>query len=89
MRDELCRRLMMIPGVGLITALSFSTAIEDPAHFRCSRDVAAYFGLTSKRGNPERRSTSSVGSAKPAMAMSATRSTMRSQRCRPASRETI
>jgi transposase len=29
--------------------LSFSTAIEDPARFRRSRDVAAYFGLTSKR----------------------------------------
>jgi transposase len=49
MRDELCRRFMMIPGVGPITALSFSTAIEDPARFRRSRDVAAYFGLTSKR----------------------------------------
>jgi len=49
MRDELCRRFMAIPGVGPITALSFSSAIEDPARFRRSRDVAAYFGLTSKR----------------------------------------
>jgi transposase len=49
MRDEFCRRFMMIPGVGPITALNFSTAIEDPARFRRSRDVAAYFGLTSKR----------------------------------------
>lgn len=49
MRDELCRRLMAIPGVGPVTALSFSTAIEDPTRFRRSRDVAAYFGLTSKR----------------------------------------
>ena len=49
MRDELCRRFMMIPGVGPITALSFSTAVEDPTRFRRSRDVAAYFGLTSKR----------------------------------------
>lgn len=49
MADELCRRFMAIPGVGPITALSFSTAIDDPARFRRSRDVAAYFGLTSKR----------------------------------------
>lgn len=49
MRDELCRRLMAIPGVGPVTALSFKTAIDDPTRFRRSRDVAAYFGLTSKR----------------------------------------
>lgn len=48
-RSELCRRFMAIPGVGPVTALSFMTAIEDPARFRRSRDVAAYFGLTSRR----------------------------------------
>ena len=31
MRDELCRRFMAIPGVGPVTALSLSTAIDDPA----------------------------------------------------------
>lgn len=49
MRDDLCRRFMAIPGVGPVTALSYSSAIEDPARFKRSRDVAAYFGLTSKR----------------------------------------
>lgn len=49
MRDELCRRFMAIPGVGPVTARSFSSAIDDPTRFRRSRDVAAYFGLTSKR----------------------------------------
>jgi transposase len=48
-RDELCRRFMAIPGVGPVTALSFVTAIDDPSRFRRSRDVAAYFGLTSRR----------------------------------------
>jgi transposase len=48
-RDELCRRFMAIPGVGPVTALTFRTAIDDPSRFRRSRDVAAYFGLTSKR----------------------------------------
>jgi transposase len=49
MRDELCRRLMAIPGVGPVTALSFKTAVDDPHRFKRSRDVAAYFGLTSRR----------------------------------------
>lgn len=49
MDDELCRRFMAIPGVGPVTALSFASAIEDPTRFKRSRDVAAYFGLTSKR----------------------------------------
>lgn len=48
-RDELCRRYLEIPGVGPVTALTFTTAIDDPLRFRRSRDVAAYFGLTSKR----------------------------------------
>ena len=47
--SELCRRFMQIPGVGPVTALSFMTAIDDPSRFRRSRDVAAYFGLTSRR----------------------------------------
>lgn len=49
-RNELRRRFMAIPGVGPVTALSFMTAIDDPSRFRRSRDVAAYFGLTSRRG---------------------------------------
>jgi len=48
-RSELARRFMAIPGVGPVTALSFITAIDDPSRFRRSRDVAAYFGLTSRR----------------------------------------
>ena len=46
---ELCRRFMQIPGVGPVAALSFMTAIDDPKRFKRSRDVAAYFGLTSRR----------------------------------------
>lgn len=48
-RSELCRRYLCIPGVGPITALTFVTAIDNPARFRRSRNVAAYFGLTSQR----------------------------------------
>ncbi len=48
-RDELCRRYMRISGVGPVTALMVCTGIDDPKRFRHSRDIAAYFGLTSKR----------------------------------------
>lgn len=47
--DALARRFLDIPGVGPVTALSFVASIGDPARFRRSRDVAAYFGLTSRR----------------------------------------
>ncbi len=47
--NELARRYLAIPGVGPVTALSFIAAIDDPSRFRRSRDVAAYFGLTSRR----------------------------------------
>lgn len=47
--DELCRRFMAIPGVGPVTAITFRAAVDDPRRFKRSRDVAAYFGLTSKR----------------------------------------
>ncbi len=46
--QALCRRFMQIPGVGPVAALSFMTAVNDPTRFKRSRDVAAYFGLTSR-----------------------------------------
>ena len=49
-RDELCRRFMAIPGVGPVTALSFQHGDRRSRRAsRRSRDVAAYFGLTSRR----------------------------------------
>jgi transposase len=44
--NPVCKRLMAIPGVGAITALSFFSAIEDPTRFKRVDDVAAYLGLT-------------------------------------------
>lgn len=40
---------MSIPGIGAITATSFTTAIEDPENFRKSRSVATWIGLTTRR----------------------------------------
>jgi transposase len=41
-----CQQLMTIPGVGVLTALAFVTAVDDPTKFAKSRSVGAYFGLT-------------------------------------------
>jgi transposase len=41
-----CRRLRTITGVGPICALSFYSAIENPANFSRSSSAAAYLGLT-------------------------------------------
>ena len=47
--DAVCRRLMTVPGVGAGVAVTFASAVDDPARFRRSRDVGAHFGLTPKR----------------------------------------
>jgi transposase len=47
--DVTCRRLMTVPGVGALVAVTFTTAVDDPARFRRSRAVGAHFGLTPKR----------------------------------------
>lgn len=48
-RSDACRRLMTIPGVGHVTALAFTAAIDDADRFRRSRDLGPYFGLVPKR----------------------------------------
>jgi len=47
--SEACRRLMTIPGVGQLTALAFTAAIDDPERFKRSRDIGAYLGLVPRR----------------------------------------
>jgi transposase len=47
--EEVCRRLMSVPGVGPITALAFRATIDRPDRFRRSRDVGAHLGLTPAR----------------------------------------
>lgn len=48
-QDEVCMRMMTVPGVGPIAALTFKAAVDDPDRFRRSRTVAAHFGLTPRR----------------------------------------
>jgi transposase len=47
--DETTRRLMTVPGVGVVTALTFRHTIDDPSRFRSASSVGAYLGLTPRR----------------------------------------
>jgi transposase len=44
--DEVCRRLMTVPGIGPVVALTFRASIDVPARFRNSKAVGAVLGLT-------------------------------------------
>lgn len=43
------RRLMTIPGVGPVNALSFIALVDDPHRFSRTSDIGAFLGLTPKR----------------------------------------
>ena len=47
--DPVCRRLMTVPGVGPVTALTFRATVDVPARFAHSRSVGAHFGLTPRK----------------------------------------
>src|SRR5499425_1202168 len=47
--DEVCRRLMTVPGVGPVVALTYRATVDVPARFRHSKSVGAVFGLTPSR----------------------------------------
>jgi transposase len=47
--DAVCRRLMTVPGVGALVAITYTSAVDDPIRFTRSRAVGAHFGLTPKR----------------------------------------
>jgi transposase len=47
--DEITRCLMTVPGVGVVTALTFRHTIDDPSRFHSASSVGAYLGLTPRR----------------------------------------
>jgi transposase len=47
--DPVAARLMSVPGVGPIAALTFKSCIEDPFRFARSADAVAYAGLVPRR----------------------------------------
>jgi transposase len=65
--SELCRRLMTVPGVGPVTALSFVAAIDDVSRFEHAYRLQSYLGLTpgedSSSERERRTSITKAGSA--------------------------
>jgi len=47
--DDVCRRLMTIPGVGPVVALTYRVTVDVPARFKNSKAVGVAFGLTPAR----------------------------------------
>ena len=47
--DDVCQRLMTVPGVGPVVALTYRATVDVPARFRNSKAVGAVFGLTPSR----------------------------------------
>jgi transposase len=47
--DRVCRRLMTVPGLGALVAVTFKVTVDDPGRFTSSKAVGAHFGLTPKR----------------------------------------
>jgi transposase len=47
--DVRTRLLMTTPGVGIIVALTFASAIDDPSRFKSSKSVGPLFGMTPTR----------------------------------------
>jgi transposase len=44
--DEVCRRLMTVPGIGPVVSLTYRATVDVPARFHKSKSVGAVFGLT-------------------------------------------
>jgi transposase len=53
--DPVASRLMSVPGVGPITALSFKSSIEDPDRFARGEDAGAFAGLAPRRNQSGER----------------------------------
>lgn len=56
--DSVCLRLMTMPGVGAVVALTFRSAIDDPKRFHSSKNVGPWVGLTPSRSQSGERDVS-------------------------------
>jgi transposase len=48
-KDPTCRRLMSVPGIGVLSVLAYVSTVEDPKRFTRSRSVGAHMGLTPRQ----------------------------------------
>jgi transposase len=47
--DKVCEQFMSIPGVGVLTALTFKATIDSPKRFSKSKNVGVHLGLTPRK----------------------------------------
>src|SRR5256884_9484260 len=47
--DAVCRRLITVPGVGPVVAVTFKSAVDDPSRIAKSKAVGALFGLKPRK----------------------------------------
>jgi transposase len=47
--NTVCRHLMGVPGIGVLSVLAYVSMAEDPSRFRRSRSIGAHLGLTPKQ----------------------------------------
>jgi transposase len=67
--DEVLARLRTVPGVGVITATSFVSTLDDAARFEGAKQARAYLGLVpSERSSGERQHRGHISKAGPARA---------------------
>jgi transposase len=48
-KDPICRLLMSVPGIGILSVLAYVSTVEDPGRFTRSRSVGAHMGLTPRQ----------------------------------------
>ncbi len=56
--DPVCRRLMSMPGIGAVVALTYRSAVDDPTRFTSSKKVGPWVGLTPCRNQSGERDIS-------------------------------
>jgi transposase len=83
-KDEECRRLMTIPGVGPVTAIRFVAAVDEVGRFDGAHKVEAYLGLTPGEyaSSDYRHRTSITKAGPPALRRALVQAAWSAQRCR-------
>jgi transposase len=67
--DELVARLRTVPGVGVVTATSFVSTLDDASRFAGAKEARAYLGLVpSERSSGERQQRGHISKAEPGRA---------------------
>jgi transposase len=56
--DPVCHRLMSMPGIGAVVALTYRSAVDDPTRFTSSKKVGPWVGLTPSRNQSGERDVS-------------------------------